>query len=128
MSPGSQVDAAVTGQAQICDEQLNKVDVRKRMCAIGNEIELKYFEDYTSPYCFLECLTTSLLSQCACVPFYFPGKLLLQNIPFLNKSFLYIFITYSVPITLPNCNISSYSCVEKVMGNIHSFKIQFNLL
>jgi len=126
VSPGSQVDAAVTGQAQICDEQLNKVDVRKRMCAIGNEIKLKYFEDYTSPYCFLECLTTSLILQCACVPFYFPGKLLFQQ-P-LTQSILLNFYNLLVPITLQNCNISSYSCVEKVMGNIHSIKIQFNLL
>lgn len=80
MSPGDQVDAAVTGQAQISDPRLRNIKRELRQCTIQGEIKLKHFETYTSPYCLLECLTEALLSQCHCVPYYYPGKNLLIDL------------------------------------------------
>lgn len=75
VSPGSQVDAAVTGQAVRSDSRLQSIKLEQRECVIGNdEIKLKQFDTYTSPYCTLDCLTDSLVKKCGCVPYYFPGN------------------------------------------------------
>lgn len=89
-SPGFQIDAAVNGQTQIGDNQLRTIDLKKRLCTTTQEITLQYFEDYTGPYCQLDCLTTHFLANCFCVPYYYP-----------------------VPTRLPVCNLSSYPCLEK---------------
>lgn len=73
-SPGFQIDAAVTGQTQIGDDRLKVIELDKRLCTTSQEIELKYFQDYTGPYCQLDCLTRSLLAECSCIPYYYPGK------------------------------------------------------
>lgn len=73
-SPGNQIDAAVTGQTQIGDDRLRAIDLDKRLCTTTQEITLKYFHDYTGPYCQLDCLTRFFLEECRCVPYYYPGK------------------------------------------------------
>ena len=73
VSPGFQVDAAVTGQGQISDPRLKSVKAELRHCHLDGEIKLQYFDTYTNPYCHLECLTNILLERCYCVPYYFPG-------------------------------------------------------
>ncbi|XP_046649836.1 pickpocket protein 28-like [Daphnia pulicaria] len=94
-SPGSQVDAAVNGQTQIGDDQLRTIDLNKRLCTTNQEINLKYFEDYTGPYCQLDCLVTHFLDDCLCVPYYYP-----------------------VPARLPVCNLSSYPCLERATERV----------
>ena len=96
VSPGTQVDAAVTGQAVFSDDRLKSIKIEQRECVIGDdEIHLKQFDTYTSPYCVLDCLTEILVEKCNCVPYYYP-----------------------VPIAIPSCNISMYLCVQQVIGNV----------
>ncbi len=73
-SPSFQINAAVTGYTQRADDQLRVIDLKKRLCTTSQEITLKYFQNYTRPYCQLDCLTRFFLAECFCVPYYFPGK------------------------------------------------------
>ena len=51
----------------------NYVNLADRKCAVQDEIELNWFEEYTGPYCLLDCKAQSLLQLCSCVPYYYPG-------------------------------------------------------
>ena len=74
-SPGHQVDAAVTGTMFSTAINLEKyVSLASRKCAVQGEIELNWFEEYTGPYCLLDCKAQSLLRICSCVPYYYPGN------------------------------------------------------
>lgn len=73
-SPGLQIDAAVTGETQIGGSYLKHIQLVKRLCVTYGEINLKYFEDYTGPYCQLECLVDLFYAECHCIPYYYPGK------------------------------------------------------
>lgn len=73
-SPGFEINAAVTGYTQRADDKLRVIDLKKRLCTTSQEITLKYFKNYTRPYCQLDCLTRFFLAECFCVPYYFPGK------------------------------------------------------
>ena len=76
-SPGRQVDAAVSGTTFYAPEDLqNYVDLSSRSCSLKDELQLKYFENYTGPYCQLNCRIQFLLDECKCVPYYYPGKLI----------------------------------------------------
>ncbi|XP_046634570.1 pickpocket protein 28-like [Daphnia pulicaria] len=92
-SPGFQINAAVTGYTQRADDKLRVIDLKKRLCTTSQEITLKYFKNYTRPYCQLDCLTRFFLAECFCVPYYFP-----------------------VPTRLPVCNVSSYPCLQRISG------------
>lgn len=73
-SPGFQIDAAVTGQTQRGDNKLKMIDRNKRLCVTDEEIKLKYFDDYTGPYCQLDCLIGLFFAECHCIPYYYPGE------------------------------------------------------
>lgn len=80
VSPGHQIEVTVTGQTQISNDRLETIGLDKRLCAADGEIKLKYFDRYTGPFCNLDCIIELFLNQCLCVPFYFPGKFLYQNL------------------------------------------------
>jgi len=80
VSPGHQIEASVTGQTIISDDKMNRIRMEKRMCATGNEITLQYFETYTGPYCYLDCVTKMYINDCGCVPYYFPGTLVMFSL------------------------------------------------
>ena len=121
-SPGTQIDAAVTGQTQIGDDKLSAINLDKRLCTTSGEIALKYFHDYTGPYCQLDCLTRFFLQDCKCVPFYYPGEFLKIFFDYLvipsRESYCIILLLYviTVPDYLPVCNLSSYPCLQRVSG------------
>lgn len=73
-SPGHQIDAAVTGETELGANDLKIIPLERRLCVTDDEISLKYFEDYTGPYCQLDCLTQLLYAECGCIPYYYPGK------------------------------------------------------
>lgn len=83
-SPGTQIDASVTGQTQVSEDRLNSISLSERLCTTENEIKLTYFEDYTGPYCQLDCLTQLFLNECRCVPYYFPGNYAISIRPLIH--------------------------------------------
>ena len=77
MSPGTQVNVAITGTAQIADpKNLKGIDINKRKCALPGDFQhrLKYLENYTAAYCTVDCLARVLVDSCGCVPYFYPGK------------------------------------------------------
>ena len=78
VSPGHQIEASVTGQTIISDDKLNRIRMEKRMCATGNEITLKFFDTYTGPYCYLDCVAEAYINDCGCVPFHLPGTFIIN--------------------------------------------------
>lgn len=75
-SPGRQIDAAVKGETQVSSKKVKAIDVAKRLCVLDGDMKLTYFENYTKPYCQLDCLTKSFMADCKCVPYFFPGQFL----------------------------------------------------
>ena len=73
VSPGHQIEASVTGQSQISNDRVRSISLSKRLCTANQEIKMKYFGNYTTSYCHLDCLTSYFLAECTCIPYYFPG-------------------------------------------------------
>ncbi|XP_025203158.1 pickpocket protein 28-like [Melanaphis sacchari] len=60
------------------NKELIPWDSKIRHCYFQNESKLKFFKVYTKNNCILECRSSSVLSQCGCVPFYY---LRMKNTP-----------------------------------------------
>ncbi len=97
-SPGFQINAAITGYTQRADDQLRVIDLKKRLCTTSQEITLKYFENYTRPYCQLDCLTRFFLAECFCVPYYFPGKYVILYQQYSALSYFLITLSFAIDV------------------------------
>lgn len=67
------------GETELGANDLKFIPLERRLCVTDDEISLKYFEDYTGPYCQLDCLTKLLYADCGCIPYYYPGKWIGQS-------------------------------------------------
>ncbi|KAL0818256.1 hypothetical protein ABMA28_008749 [Loxostege sticticalis] len=71
---GPGIEARVTIQPRILDaqEDLQTIDVSKRLCLFSSEKELVFFRTYTLKNCEMECEARAMLDLCKCVFYYMP--------------------------------------------------------
>ncbi|CAH2014693.1 unnamed protein product [Acanthoscelides obtectus] len=71
---GDAIMAAVQPKMTKTSQQVIKYHPDKRECYFSNEKYLRYFKQYTSSNCRLECYTNYTAKICECVRFYMPKK------------------------------------------------------
>lgn len=67
-----QVVAAIQPNMITTSDSVKMYNQARRKCFFPSERTLKYFKQYTSLNCKLECLTNYTLEVCKCVNFYMP--------------------------------------------------------
>jgi acid-sensing ion channel, other len=71
---GSTVNVILKPKMITTAEELRDYPISLRKCYFSNELQLKYFKEYTPTNCEIECEVDRILEICGCRPMYAAGE------------------------------------------------------
>jgi acid-sensing ion channel, other len=68
-SGGKLIEALITAEVTMIDDDLASLDIADRLCYMDGERQLKFFKAYTKQNCEIECFSNISVEVCGCVSF-----------------------------------------------------------
>jgi acid-sensing ion channel, other len=68
-SGGKLIEALITAEVTMIDDDLASLDIADRLCYMDGERKLKFFKAYTKQNCEIECFSNISVEVCGCVSF-----------------------------------------------------------